>query len=452
MSQLLNNALIYHIYPLGLCNAPKHNNFYSQVEYRINYLYQWIDHIQSLGVNIVYLGPLFESNSHGYDTSDYYHVDRRLGDRQALKNLVHEFHKRGIKVIFDAVFNHVGRNFWAFRDVMQNGSYSWYCDWFQGLTFTKRSPVGDNFSYRPWKKYYDLVKLNLNNTYVKEHLFKAVEMWIKELGCDGLRLDAADCLKVGFIRDLKNFCKKIDPDFLLIGEIVHGDHRKKVNDKMLHSVTNYQTYHELYKSFNNYNFGEIANSLNPKYGEHGVYKYLNLYNFVDNHDVNRIGTVLKNHDHLYPLYCLLFTMPGTPSIYYGSEFGIRGKKNRYDDYSLRPHLDLNRLYKQNSNLVEAIKRFSFVRKNSHALCVGTYKELYVKNHLFAFARLTSSEYIIVIINSSENTEYIEFSIPHINNAYAIDILNNNEKFLVENGIIKIYPLWKNWARILRLHY
>ncbi len=450
MSKNLENALIYHIYPLGLCNAPKYNNFGQNIEHRINYIHQWIDHIKSLGTTIVYIGPLFESKTHGYDTSDYYHVDKRLGDRESLKNLVDEFHKRGIKVIFDAVFNHVGRDFWAFRDVLKNGQYSWYCDWFQGLDFTKKSPVGDNFSYRTWKKHYSLVKLNLSNKYVKEHLFKAVEMWFNELGCDGLRLDAADCLTTKFIKDLRKFCKKLDTDFVLVGEIVHGDYRKKVNDKMLDSVTNYQSYHELYKSFNNKNFWEIANSLKPKFSEYGIYKNINIYNFLDNHDVSRISEVLKNQNHLHSLYSLLFTIPGTPSIYYGSEFGIKGKKKRYEDHALRPHLSLETLYKKDTDLVNTIKRLSFIRKNSYALSKGEYRELYVSDKLFAFARITDKEYIIVIINSSENDEYIEFLTPLINNAEVIDLLNNNDRFKIENGNISVYPVWKNWTRILKV--
>lgn len=442
--------MIYHIYPLGLCNAPSYNNYRSAVQYRLNYIYDWIPHIKSLGVTTVYIGPLFESFSHGYDTYDYYHVDRRLGDRESLANLINEFHRQDIKVMVDAVFNHVGRDFWAFKDVLQNGAYSWYCDWFQGINFSKRSPFGDFFTYRTWKGHYSLVKLNLNNKYVKEHLFKAVEMWINELGVDGLRLDAADCLKVGFIRSLKKYTSKIKPDFVLLGEVVHGDYKKRANEKMLDSITNYQSYHELYRSFNSNNLWEIAGKLNYKFGENGIYKNLNLYNFADNHDVNRIGSTLYNPDHIYPLYSLLFMMPGTPSIYYGSEFGIKGKRTRYSDSPLRPHLELKKLYKKNSSIVEAIQKFSFIRNNSTAIQYGSYKELYVNNHLLAFARFTQNEYYIIIINSSESTEYVEFHIPYINNAIVIDLLNNNESFNIVNNHLKVYPLWKNWARILKV--
>ncbi|RYX99969.1 alpha-amylase, partial [bacterium] len=256
MGHWSERAFVYHIYPLGLCDAPKRNNYYAPVEYRLDYIYQWIDHIADLGVNVVYIGPLFESLTHGYDTTDYYHIDRRLGDRQSLARLIRAFHQRGIRVIVDAVFNHVGRDFWAFKDVMKNQQYSWYCDWFQGLTFSKRSPVGDNFNYKTWKKHYSLVKLNLKNAYVKEHLFKAVEMWINELGVDGLRLDAADCLTVAFIQDLKRFTKKIKPDFWLMGEIVHGDYRKKISNKRLDSITNYQCHGEMVQSFNKNNLLE----------------------------------------------------------------------------------------------------------------------------------------------------------------------------------------------------
>lgn len=443
-------SFIYHIYPLGLCNAPGHNDQFSPVKHRIEYLYEWVEHIKNLGATAVCIGPLFESSSHGYDTIDYYHVDRRLGDRRSLAGVVNTFHQNGIKVIFDAVFNHTGRNFWAFRDVRQKNNFSWYCHWFQDLKFGKISPFGDPFTYKAWKKHYSLVKLNLNNKYVKEHLFKAVEMWIHELGCDGLRLDAADCLKVGFIRDLKKFCKKIKPDFWILGEVVHGDYRKRVNDKMLDSVTNYQVHHEFISSINHKNFHILAGALKRQSGEYGAYKNISLYNFLDNHDVNRVGSTIKNQSLLYILYSILFTVPGIPTVYYGSEAGIKGKRSKHSDKELRPFINLNDLYKKNTSLIQAIQKFSFIRNNSEALKYGSYKELYVLNEQFCFARISKKEYIIVLVNSSAQNVSMEIPVPDIKNANLIDVLNNNEMFHIRNHKLKVSPLWSNWARILKL--
>lgn len=448
----MQDGFIYHIYPLGLCGAPTRNNFYAPVNHRIEVLYHWIEHLKNLGVTAVYLGPLFESNTHGYDTYDYYHVDRRLGDRQSLAKVIRAFHSVGIKVIVDAVFNHVGRDFWAFRDVLRYGERSQYCNWFKSLKFGARSPFGDPFTYKAWKKHYSLVKLNLSNAKVREHLFKAVEMWIKELGVDGVRLDAADCLTVKFIRDLKKYCTKIKPDFWLLGEIVHGDYRKKTNDKMLHSVTNYQAYNELYSSFNKKNFSVLSTSLDRQFGSHGIYKHMNLYSFLDNHDVNRIASNLKNQAHLYPMYALLFTIPGIPSIYYGSEFGIQGKRTHHSDSALRPNLSLSELYKKSKHLdlLKAIKKFATIRKALTSLQGGGYQELFVSGEQFAFLRYHHKEYTIVIINSASDTRTIDLKIPFIKNAKLIDVLNNNEEFYIRDHGLRVNNLWANWAKILRV--
>ena len=451
MNRFIHEGFVYHIYPLGLCGAPNRNDFHSKPQNRLDYIHQWIDHIKNLGVTIVYIGPIFESTSHGYDTSDYYHVDRRLGDRKSLANLVQAFHNKGIRVIFDAVFNHVGRNFWAFRDLLKNKQHSQYVDWFDGLKFGVRNPLGDNFTYKTWKKYYELVALNLKNPQVKEHLFKAVEMWINELGVDGLRLDAADCLKKPFVRQLKKYCQKIKPDFWILGEVVHGDYRKRTNDKMLDSVTNYQCYRELFHSFNHSDFSEIAKAFQRQFGDNGIYNEISTCTFLDNHDVNRIASNLKNKAHLYPLHALLFTMVGIPSIYYGSEFSIKGKKHRTTDNELRPYIDISKMYRNKDfDLINAIKKFAEIRKSSIALCYGKYRELFVSGEQFAFARITNNEYIIVIINASGNNASINLRITEIWNAKVIDILNNNDVFYITNNNLNVSPIWSNWARILKV--
>lgn len=451
MKNWFTESFIYHIYPLGLCGSPYKNPFTNKISYRLNILYDWIEHLKNLGVTAVCIGPLFESSSHGYDTVDYYHIDKRLGDRNSVKNIVDTFHKNGIKVIFDGVFNHVGRDFWAFRDVLKNGKNSWYCHWFDGLNFAQRSPFGDPFTYKTWKKHYSLVKLNLKNKYVKEHLFKAVEMWINELGVDGLRLDASDCLTVSFIKDLKKYTKKIKKDFILLGEIVHGDYRKKVKQDRLDSVTNYQRYRQLYDSFKHKNFYELSNATNHQSGKNGVYKDIVLYSFADNHDVNRIASQLKNRANLYPLYILLFTLSGVPSIYYGSEFGILGKRTKYSDKDLRPSLNLIELYKNKTytDLLNSIKKLSFIRNNSNAFKYGEYIELFVDKEIYCFIRKFENELYIVIVSSSDSIQKLKIKVPFLK-AKFIDLLNNNELFYVNNGLLEINNVWSNWGKILKL--
>jgi len=162
------DAIFYHIYPLGFCGAPARNDFSSPPIDRLQKVRDWLPHLQRLGVNALYLGPLFESTAHGYDTADYYWVDRRLGDTASLARLSADLHQRGMRLILDGVFNHVGRDFWAFRDVQNKREASPYRDWFTGLRFDGRSPYGDPFTYEPWNGQYDLVRLNLGNPAVRE--------------------------------------------------------------------------------------------------------------------------------------------------------------------------------------------------------------------------------------------------------------------------------------------
>ena len=403
MNKWFEQALFYHIYPLGFCGAPAANDFHSQPVSRLDKVGDWLDHIQGMGLNAIYLGPLFESTSHGYDTADYYTVDRRLGTNEDLANLSRDMHKRGMHLILDGVFNHVGRDFWAFKDVIVNGEASRYKDWFSNLRFGQSSPYNDPFSYESWNGHFNLVKLNLDNPEVKDHLFNAVAMWIRDFGIDGLRLDTADCLNMQFIRELSAFCRGIRPDFWMMGEVIHGDYRQWVNPKALDSVTNYEAYKGLYSSHNDGNYFEIAYSLNRQFGDGGIYEDLLLYSFADNHDVDRVASSLKDASHLMPLYTILFTMPGIPSIYYGSEWGITGSKEKGGDAALRPELDLADLQNNpgKENLVPWIKSLIDLRKRSQALHSGKYRQVLVDHRQFAFARYTDEEVVLVCVNSDE---------------------------------------------------
>src|SRR5256885_1558196 len=168
------DAVFYHIYPLGLGGAEPRNDWTSPPVPRLDQLRGWLDHLRGLGVNALYLGPLFESTAHGYDTADYYHVDRRLGSDETLAGLVTALHAHGIRVLLDGVFHHVGRDFWAFRDLREKRERSRYRDWFAGVDFGRRSPHGDPFAYEGWQGHFDLVKLNLRHPEVRDHLFGAV--------------------------------------------------------------------------------------------------------------------------------------------------------------------------------------------------------------------------------------------------------------------------------------
>ncbi len=445
------DSIFYHIYPQGFCGAPARNDFCSAPMPRLDKINEWIPHMRSIGVNALYLGPVFEASAHGYDTVDYYHVDRRLGQDRTLSQLSTNLHCNGIRLILDGVFNHVGRDFWAFYDVRQHGPASPYCNWFQGLRFDGRSPYGDPFVYDGWSGHYDLVKLNLHNPQVKIHIFEAIRSWVQRFDIDGLRLDVADSLDLGFLQELRTFTHLLRPDFWLMGEVIHGDYRRWVNPATLNSVTNYECYKGLYSSLADKNLFEIAYSLNRQFGPEGMYAGAPLYNFVDNHDVNRVASQLHNPAHLNPLYCLLFSMPGVPSIYYGSEWGLEAKRTDTNNSPLRPSLELSSLSANapRPELVRLIARLAKIRQESPALKNGAYRQLFVAPEQFAFARQSAEECIVVALNAAAIPARLDLPLP-CPASQAIDLLDPDMHFSVLGGNLIVDSVPPCGARIFRL--
>ena len=447
----IKDAIFYHIYPLGMLYALYKNDYKADPIPRLKKINDWIYHFKDLNINALYLGPLFESEYHGYETVDYNFVDRRLGGNEDLKELICNLHKHDIKVILDGVFNHCGRDFWAFKDLLLNKNNSPYKAWFHNVDFANNNVFNDGFSYTGWNNHLNLVKFNHNNNDLKEYLFNAVENWIKYFNIDGLRLDAADCIDIDFLSGLSRHCKNIKNDFWIMGEVIHGDYNKWANRETLDSVTNYECYKGLYSSHNDNNYFEIAYSLKRQFGVNGIYKNLTLYNFADNHDVDRISSTLKNQLHLYPLYILLYTMPGIPSIYYGSEIGMKGRRGINSDDELRPALSFDDLKNKGSinlNLLEIIKKLGIIRNDFPALKNGNYEELLVSHNHYLFKRTLENQKVIVAVNSQENNVDIELS--NISDGKVlIDIFNNNEKFNIQDGKAKI-NLYPNWGRIMLL--
>jgi cyclomaltodextrinase len=425
-------AIFYHIYPLGFCGAPERNDYHSPPVERLYKVCKWIPHIKELGVNALYVGPLFESKSHGYDTVNYFELDRRLGTNDTLKQVIRQLHKHGIRVVLDGVFHHVSRDFFAFQDLRQHQQHSMFKEWFHGVNFQQRSSYHDPFSYEGWNGHLNLVKLNVTNSFVVEHLFEA------------------DALEFRFMKRLSAFTRELKTDFWLMGEVVHGDYTRWANPEMLHATTNYECYKGLYSSHNDKNYFEIAYSLNRLFDEeYGLYKDLYLYNFVDNHDVNRVASTLHNQVHLYPLYLLLFTMPGIPSIYYGSEWGLKGVKQPNSDQPLRPELHLEHMLTQShADLKLAIARMSQIHHQLSALKHGTYKQLFVASEQFAFLRQHGQKNIIVAVNASQQPVTVHIPI-HIQRGTTIDRLNHGHTFQLQQGQLSI-EIPACWGRVLEI--
>lgn len=406
----VNESIFYHIYPLGLTGAPRYNEGDKTAGNRILEILEWIPHLKNLGINAVYFGPVFESVSHGYDTCDYYKIDSRLGTNEDFKQVCSALHENGIKVVLDGVFNHVGRGFFAFLDLQKNLEHSEYKDWFCNLNFSWQSPLGDPFAYENWHGAAELVKLNLRNQAVSDYLLGAVEMWMNEFEIDGLRLDAADCVDKDFFKKLRSFTKNKKEDFWLMGEIIHGDYRMWANEEMLDSVTNYECWKGIYSSHNDKNYFEIAHSLKRQFAKGGLYENLCLYNFLDNHDVNRIGSLLNKKENLKNAYTLLYFMPGVPSIYYGSEWGIEGTKGQgmEADYPLRPRLDMKEMEGMNPELIEHLEKIAKVRNHTDAVKYGEYEDIVIRNEQFIFARTLEKEGVIVGLNLTDHSETLSF--------------------------------------------
>ena len=426
-----DEAVFYHIYPLGLTGAPKQND-YGEPVHRLNTLLPWVDHIKEIGGSALYIGPLFESVGHGYETTDYKKLDSRLGTNEDLTAFVAYCHEQGIKVIFDGVFNHTGRDFFAFKDIQANRENSQYKDWYCNVNFWGNNEYNDGFSYDNWGGYNLLVKLNQKNPAVVDYICDVIRFWVSEFDVDGIRLDAADVLDFDFMKALRRTANEVKPDFWLMGEVIHGDYSRWVNGETLHSVTNYTLHKALYSGHNDHNYFEIAHTVR-RLQNMGTLK---LYNFVDNHDVERIYTKLTNKAHFAPVHVLLYTLPGVPSIYYGSEFGIEGRKEYGSDDSLRPALNIED-YKDSvktNPCTALIAALGKVRQAVPALSYGSYDELMLTNRQFAYARDLDGTRVIVSVNNDDAPAGMHLA---AGNCTAYIGALSGEKVSVQDGHINI---------------
>lgn len=437
MSNWYENAVFYHMYPLGMSGAPFENRE-EEVVHRFEKLIQWLPHIRELGCSAIYIGPLFESTTHGYDTRDYKMVDRRLGDNDDFREFVQQAHELGLKVVVDGVFNHTGREFFAFQDIQKNREGSRYRDWYKGINFGWNSPYNDGFGYEAWRNCFELVNLNLWNREVKDYLFEVIRFWIREFDIDGIRLDCADCLDFDFMKEMRWMTGNEKQDFWLMGEVIHGDYARWVNQEMLHSVTNYELHKGLYSGHNDHNYFEIAHTIRRQFDENGgIYRGRTLYSFVDNHDVDRIISKLNDKRHIKSVYTLLYTLPGIPSIYYGSEWGVEGRKANGGDPALRPCLDVEEM-RQNPPipwLPEYLKFLGTCREEHPVIAKGSYRELFLTTRQYAFAKISGGEAVIVAVNNDENDAHMSVPLPV--QASKLTNLETGEEISADNGRVSL---------------
>ena len=421
------DTTFYQIYPLGFCGVPRVNEAEpsaaagecgaqaATVEPApIRKIADWADYLQGLGIGAVILNPVFESDSHGYDTRDLTRIDHRLGANADFAAVCAVLHEHGIRVVLDAVLNHVGRGFWAFQDLRAHGWESRYRDWFI-TNFDGDSAYGDGFWYEGWEGHFELVKLNLRNPEVVDYLLGCIRGWREEFGIDGLRLDVAYSLDHDFLRRLHGLSRELAPDgdFVLIGETLHGDYNQLVNPEMLDSCTNYECYKGLYSALNSRNMFEIAHSLHRQFGPDPwcIYQGKHLLSFADNHDVTRLASILADPACVHPAYGVLFGMPGIPCLYYGSEWGATGEKGARDDFDLRPSFAAP----EPNGLTDFIAHLITVRgghaegvavedavRAGRALCYGGYRNVHIASEQLLFERPCGGASVLVAVNAASS--------------------------------------------------
>nr|WP_315102379.1 alpha-amylase family glycosyl hydrolase [uncultured Catonella sp.] len=418
--------VFYQFYPMGFCGAPFEND--GRLEHRILKVLDFIPHLKKMGIGAVYFSPVFESDTHGYNTRDYRKIDVRLGTNEEFKKVCEELHKEGIKVILDGVFNHVGRGFFGFKDVLEKRENSQYKDWFN-INFGGNSNYNDGLWYEGWEGHYDLVKLNLRNNAVTDYLIESVRGWVKGFDIDGLRLDVAYMVDRDFLKRLRYETSQMKPDFFLAGEMIGGDYNQIMNDEMCHSATNYECYKGIYSSLNSLNLFEIMHSLNRQFGEENwtLYRGKHLLSFVDNHDVSRLASILTEEKHIPLAYALMFTMPGIPMIYYGSEWGFKADKKEGDP-ALRPAFEKPEF----NEITEYITKLTKIYNEAPALWYGSFKTLQIANKQCAFLREKDGKRIVVTINADGGNARLNFNLEGVGG--SLTDLITGDKIEFNSGI------------------
>lgn len=444
---------IYHIFPLGALRQTSGYEYAYLSETRfdnIRKLETLLPRLKELCIDTLLLGPVFHSEHHGYEPVDNFRLDPRLGNNEDLEAMIHFFHQNNIKVWLDAVWNHTGQRHRAFQDIEKSGSASQYSSWYKEINWNKSDSCGHSFTISGWNGHLHLPELNLKNPDVIRETQDQLAYWIERFEIDGVRIDAADVMDLKFLKELSDFAHKQKPGFFLMGEVIHGNYQNWINSGGLDSVTHYEGYKSLWSSFNDRNFHEIAWSLNRLFNkESGIYNYFKPVLFNENHDVTRLASQLNNQQHLYPLHLFHYTLPGIPSVYYGEEYALESYKKESNDWNLRPPLSAITPDEKHPHLPKDIARLARFRQNHPALSEGNYTQLHVDNELLIFMREYEKECLIVAINGSHDSRYVEFEIPLADRTLHDCLNDKNYSRLVQKGKLSL-EIPGNWGRVMSL--
>jgi glycosidase len=316
----VEHAIWWQVYPLGFVGAFPADPVPTPAEHRLRRIADWLDHALELGTSGIALGPVFASRTHGYDTTDHYLIDPRLGDDADFDHVVEEAHRRGLRILLDGVFNHVGTDFARYRDAAEGGDSTWFR--------TRRD------GFVTFEGHDGLITLNHDNPEVVDYVVDVMSHWLRR-GADGWRLDAAYAVPDAFWAQVLPRVRQEFGDAWFVGEVIHGDYAGTVSAATFDSVTQYELWKAIWSSLNDANFHELDHAL----GRHA--EFLDTFvpmTFIGNHDVTRIASQIEDPRHVAHALVLLLTTGGTPSIYAGDEWAYRGvKEERFGgDDAVRP--------------------------------------------------------------------------------------------------------------------
>ncbi|GAC1045078.1 alpha-amylase family protein [Rhizobium sp. No.120] len=329
MTHWIDSAIFWHIYPLGFVGAEQ--QAHAGIHHRLGHIGDWLDYAVALGASGLLLGPIFASSAHGYDTIDHFRIDPRLGDDGDFDQLITEARRRGLKVILDGVFNHVGRDFPHFRAALENGTASQEAGWFRWLG-GKDATGGP--AYATFEGHHALVALNHDSSDVAAYVTNVMNHWL-DRGASGWRLDAAYAVPRPFWKTVLADVRRRHPAAYIFGEVIHGDYNGFVTATGVDAVTQYELWKAIWGAINDCNLFELQWALER---HNGFLERFVPHTFVGNHDVTRLASRLSDERHIAHALAILMTVGGTPAIYAGDEQAFRGvKENRAGgDDAIRP--------------------------------------------------------------------------------------------------------------------
>ncbi|MHA7240383.1 alpha-amylase family glycosyl hydrolase [Arthrobacter sp. TMS1-12-1] len=401
----VQHAIWWQVYPLGFVGAEKAATAHPAAAHRLLDLIPWLDYVVELGASGLALGPVFASETHGYDTTDYFAIDPRLGTLEDFETLVAEARRRGLRILLDGVFNHTGRSFAPFQQVLAEGPGAPTSAWFS-LDWPDGAGPGSEPRYRDFEGHHHLVALNHREPAVADFVVEVMEYWLGR-GAGGWRLDAAYAVPSSFWAGVTRRVRASHPQAYFVGEYIHGDYAAAVEAGGIDSTTQYELWKAVWSSLNDANFYELAAALERHDALLASFAPLT---FVGNHDVTRIASRLEDPALVQHAVVILFTVGGTPSVYYGDEQGYRGVKADREggDDDVRPLFpptpaDLSPIggpvFALHQELIGLRRRHAWLHR-------ARTRVLHLSNEVLAYRVADGSDALVVVLNLSPEAQRV----------------------------------------------